>query len=135
MSLLSDTFYYNSGKLYWKTGKKQGKEAGTLRKNGYVVVYWNGKDYYVHRIIFELFYNYSPKQVDHVDGVTYNNDIDNLREASKSQNAMNAKCPSHNTSGIKGISWNKERQRWIAKIVKDKKVVFKKRYTDFEQAR
>lgn len=29
---------------------------------------------------------------------------------------LTSKIPEHNTSGIKGVTWDKERQKWIAQI-------------------
>lgn len=50
------------------------------------------------------------------------NRISNLREATRSQNAMNARKQRDNTSGFKGVSrW---RGKWQAKIQRDGKQRF-----------
>jgi hypothetical protein len=62
------------------------------------------------------------KAVDHRDGNGLNNQRFNLRPASPSQNHANAGLWRHNTSGFKGVSWHKRRQKWMAAItVNDQK--------------
>lgn len=56
-------------------------------------------------------------EVDHRDGNGLNNRRDNLRAATKSQNQQNSRLSSQNTSGFKGVSWNKARRKWESNIV------------------
>jgi len=53
---------------------------------------------------------------DHVDGNGLNNQEDNLRLATASQQAMNRKRRNDNTSGYKGVSLHSRLQRWGASI-------------------
>ncbi len=39
-----------------------------------------------------------------------------LRVCTRSQNNVNRQKPTHNTSGYKGVSWNKQHQKWRAEI-------------------
>jgi hypothetical protein len=59
--------------------------------------------------------------IDHIDRNPLNNRKSNLRFANKSTNAMNTKLRSDNSSGIKGVSWNKEKCLWETYINKNKK--------------
>ena len=54
--------------------------------------------------------------VDHIDGNKLNNQKSNLRIATKSQNGMNRGRPASNTSGYKGVSWDKHTLKWRAEI-------------------
>ena len=54
--------------------------------------------------------------VDHRDGDGLNNRRSNLRMATRSQNQHNQKLASHNTSGFKGVRWDKQRGKWQAAI-------------------
>lgn len=54
--------------------------------------------------------------VDHIDGNGLNNRRSNLRLATKSQNMMNQGARKDNTSGYKGVRWDKERKKWLAQI-------------------
>ena len=45
-----------------------------------------------------------------------NNRIENLREVSKQCNGRNCKVSRRNTSGVTGVSFAKERNKWFAQI-------------------
>jgi hypothetical protein len=55
-------------------------------------------------------------EVDHVDGNGLNNTRKNIRLCTHSQNAMNAKTRRSNSSGIKGVSFNRRDKKWQARI-------------------
>lgn len=55
-------------------------------------------------------------QVDHIDGNPCNNRRSNLRLCSHAENGKNLRKPSRNTSGFKGVGWNKQRKKWRAFI-------------------
>ena len=59
--------------------------------------------------------------VDHINGDTLDNRVDNLRVCTISQNSMNRPMNSGSTSGYKGVSWVKPRTtnstgKWKAQI-------------------
>lgn len=56
-------------------------------------------------------------EVDHRDRNGLNCTRKNLRAATASQNKANQALQSNNTSGVKGVSWNKRDCKWQAKIV------------------
>ena len=67
----------------------------------------------MHRFIL----NAGPSDlVDHADGNGLNNTRSNLRLATQAQNAWNRSMRSDNSSGFKGVHWNKGRSRWVASI-------------------
>jgi hypothetical protein len=55
-------------------------------------------------------------QVDHRNHDTLDNRLNNLRLAIAAENSHNMRRPRNNTSGYKGVSWNKDRKRWQAHI-------------------
>lgn len=71
----------------------------------------NGEWWKLHNFILN-----SRELIDHKDRNGYNNQKSNLRLATKSENAMNSKLRVDNSSGIKGISWSEEKQKWHAYI-------------------
>lgn len=98
-----------------------GAEAGCVNPStGYVYVGIHKKRYAAHRLIFLFHNNFLPKFIDHIDGNILNNCIENLREATKQQNNANSKIRHDNTSGYKGVSWCKRKQRWRAYIQSNK---------------
>jgi hypothetical protein len=54
--------------------------------------------------------------VDHQDGNGLNCQRYNLRPATAYQNAHNSNITSRNKSGLKGVSWSKEKHKWQAFI-------------------
>jgi hypothetical protein len=116
--ILQQFFYYKEGKLYNKVTRnsrsKKDQESGNINVYGYRDVMFNHKTYKVHRLIFMMFYGYMPKEIDHIDGNSSNNRIENLRECSSSQNKYNTKLRIDNKSGIKGVSWSKTNKKWHA---------------------
>lgn len=117
-----ELFTYSDGFLYRKKnggGHRAGTMVGWLTAcNG--KPYWKanvyGKTMYVHRIVFLLHHGYLPKIIDHIDGDSTNNRIENLREATQHQNCANAILSRANTSGYKGVTFDKRRKRWIAQV-------------------
>lgn len=59
---------------------------------------------------------------DHIDRNPLNNRRDNLRQANVTENNRNKTIPKNNSSGIIGISWHTEKNKWIARIGIDKKL-------------
>lgn len=53
---------------------------------------------------------------DHINGDGLDNRRCNLRECTHGQNQMNQKLPKNNTSGYKGVSWNKRCKKWQVRI-------------------
>jgi hypothetical protein len=58
---------------------------------------------------------------DHIDRNPTNNSRSNLRLASASDNACNRGLTKANSSGFKGVSFNNQRQGWVAQITKNRK--------------
>lgn len=53
---------------------------------------------------------------DHIDCDGLNNQRSNLRPCTRSQNLCNQRRLSKNTSGYKGVDWNKQTGKWRARI-------------------
>jgi HNH endonuclease/AP2 domain len=104
-------------KGHWKKIKK-GQKAGAKNSDGYILIRVNGKTYYAHRMAFIFTTGKFPEnEVDHINGITSDNRISNLRECSHKQNIWNQKIRKNNTSGIKGVSWFKRYNKWRARFI------------------
>jgi len=72
----------------------------------------------IHRLIAMAFIpNPEGKPfVDHINNNTLDNRTENLRWATPTQNNFNSKISKNNTSGVKGVSYHKRDNKWIARI-------------------
>lgn len=109
--------------LIFKTrrgNRKAGTVAGTLHHTGYYVLKINKKHCQSHRLIWALYYkielNLVPEFLDHIDRNRSNNNISNLRACSRVENNKNKGAYKNNTSGITGVHWHKQHQKWYARI-------------------
>ena len=103
-----------------------GKVAGSITPGGNgrcyrelgVVRLGKRKRLYAHRVIWEMHNGPIPDglQIDHIDGNSLNNKIENLRLATHSQNLHNRGAQSNNTTGFKGVHRRKS-GRYCARIM------------------
>jgi hypothetical protein len=131
--------YDSNGYLIWKIKKADhvqiGSKAGGLANTGYMDVRFDYKLYLCHRVIFLWHHGWLPKIIDHIDNDKTNNKIENLRAATSSQNGANSKARKNNTSGVKGISYVSQSNRWHAYINKDRKRTNLGYFKSFEDAK
>jgi hypothetical protein len=96
---------------------KIGDRAGTPNEKGYIIIQINGKLYRAHRLAWLYVHGYLPtKQIDHKNGIKDDNRIDNLREATNSENHQNKGKRKDNTSGFTGVTFHKPTGKWLAQI-------------------
>ena len=115
-----------TGLLYWReyspfsmrwNSKYPDRVAGLINPRGYRRVCVDDKVYHAHRIIWAMEYGDWPdKEIDHVDGDKTNNRLSNLRVVDRVENGRNLSIASNNTSGVTGVSWNKQRNKWTVRI-------------------
>lgn len=110
--------------------------VGCVNKvNGYHMFSVKGKIRYAHRMAWLYVYGYLPEQhTDRINGDRTDNRICNLRLASSCQNIRNSKHRINNTSGFKGVSFDKARGKWTAHAMVDRKGVHLGRYGTSEEA-
>jgi len=126
---LLELFEYKDGLLYHKSTNKA---AGWMNKIGYLKLKIKGKSYFVHRIIFTMHTGLNPEIVDHIDRNPSNNVIENLRAATRQQNNSNSGLRKDNTSGIKGVTWHKN--KWNVRVSVNNKRIHLGCFEDLELA-
>lgn len=90
-----------------------GREAGAVSSQGYRVMSIDSVHVRVSRVIWKIISGDDPAgQIDHANRDTGNHRPNNLRDATPGQNGSNRKVGCNNTSGFKGVTWRKNRERW-----------------------
>lgn len=154
----SAVFSYDptTGIILWKV-RQQGHSvagiAGTPDKGGYRVIRHNRRRHFAHRLAWLLYFRSWPESMlDHINGDTSDNRIENLRPATSLQNGGNHRLHKHNTSGFRGIRQRKSDGFWIVRVGKGPgnhvgrfktleaaqaahRAAFVKRYGEFAQTR
>ena len=114
----------------------KGDTAGHLHHTGYIHIAVLEAIYTAHRLAWLYTKGYFPKNIDidHEDQIKHHNWWSNLRLASRQCNMRNCGCRKDNTSGVKGVIWSKEFQKWHARISVSGKKKHLGRYEDFDDA-
>lgn len=103
-------------------------------KGGYVIADKNSKHekFWLHRFVL----NYSGNMVvDHINRNPLDNRKENLRICEQKYNILNKRIPTNNTSGVAGVSWNKEKSKWEVYIAINKKRVRLGYHSDLNNAK
>jgi hypothetical protein len=121
--LLQELFYYENGFLFNKVKRSSNAmpntKAGTLPNNSdYRRVSISNKIYLEHRVIWIYFNGLIPSDlfIDHINQNKMDNRIENLRLCTRSQNQYNRGSYKNNSSGFKGVSFNKALNKYSAQM-------------------
>lgn len=122
---LRELLDYNpaTGVFKWKpTAQKRtkGLVAGSKHRGWYWIIAIDKRQYLAHRLAWLYVHGRWPlDQIDHVNGIRFDNRIANLREATTIQNRQNRKPK---VAGLKGV-W-KYYNRWRARIYANGKCIW-----------
>jgi hypothetical protein len=95
----------------------KGATAGYTNTIGYTVIQINGHKLHAHRLAWLYMTGEWPDcQIDHINRIRSDNRFVNLRQATILQNSHNTKDRVNNTSGHRGVTWNKHSSKWQAQI-------------------
>lgn len=132
------TYDTSTGKFTWNSDRtstvRKGDIAGT-KSQGYTLIGILGKSYQAHRLAW-LYVNgdFPNGQLDHINGVSNDNRICNLREVCGAENSRNTKHRIDNTSGHMGVGFQIRGCRWSACIGVKGKTIYLGRYDTKEEA-
>lgn len=103
------------GKLFWRVtfGRaKKGLEAGCIRPHGYRIIGVDGHKIMAHRLVWLIEKGCLPTlEIDHINRLTDDNRIENLREVTRQQNVLNRGCSRNNRLSMKGVSKHQDGYR------------------------
>lgn len=124
---------------YWSNVDKTGEcwvWKGRVINSGYGACSVNGKKWLAHR------YSYTMARGAIADGHVIDHICRNkicvkpshLRQVSQLENVRSQGLRTNNTSGVRGVTWDKARQRWVASVNIGGKKRFVGRFTTIEDA-
>ena len=106
-----------------------------IKTNKILKPYFDGGGYYtidlcknkrrhvkkIHKLVIQSFLeNIDSKAcVDHINGKREDNNIKNLRYATFEENNRNRKIAKNNASSVKGVNFDKDKNKWRARITID----------------
>lgn len=132
MQEFEDYYYYSDGFLYYNYTNNK---VDFWYDKGYRrFTHHDGKIYKASRVIYYLSTRMWPEVVDHIDGNRSNDDIKNLRAATRAENNKNVKKRKDNTSGHKGVSFKKKLGKYQVLVQVDGKNLYFGVYSDLEEA-
>jgi hypothetical protein len=91
----------------------------------------------LHRLIAGMYfglYAINGKLIDHKNGNKLDNRISNLRICTQAENMRNREKQDNNSSGFKGVTWNKTANKWQAQITVNRKFIYLGLYSDKSEA-
>ena len=112
----------------------------TLNKDGYyrILLYKDGKreQFNIHILVAMVFLGHVPDGhkivVDHIDNNKLNNRVSNLQLISQRENS--SKDKKNGTSKYVGVTWNKDRDKWVSRITINGKFKYLGYFTSEEEA-
>lgn len=100
--------------------------TSTVHKDGYAHFKLDGREQYAHRVAYERFIGPIPegREVDHTCFVRHCVNPDHLRVTTRKQNQENHQGPQrNNTSGVRGVSWRKDLEKWAGHVSHQKRKI------------
>jgi hypothetical protein len=142
-SLLTELLHYDplTGIFTWKVARsnnvkaKVGAIAGHVNRQGYRDIWIGERNYRACRLAWLYMTGEWPTSViDHKNLLCGDDRWENLREATQAQNCANRRGHCNSKSGIKGVSFDKQVQKWYACVKINGKTKSLGRYSDKEEA-
>ncbi|TEA78661.1 HNH endonuclease signature motif containing protein [Allopusillimonas ginsengisoli] len=139
---LMTLLHYNpeTGIFIWRdfgagSRKVKGKVAG-CNSRGRVLIRVDGHLYKAHRLAWLYVNGEMPKfEIDHINGISSDNRIENLRDVPHHINMHNFRAPTkRNSSGFLGVYFDRDKNKYVASISIDRHVMFLGRYKRAEEA-
>lgn len=136
--LLNNYAYFNGElfKISLKSNVKCLIKTGHVQVDKYCTIGIFDINYQIHRIIFKMFTGEEPDCIDHINNNPSDNRIENLQALTHSDNLFkgSGKLRKHNTSGYKGVHYDKKRKKWTAFITKNRLRKHLGRYDELKDA-
>jgi len=134
VKMFADGPRQNNACATWNS-RYAGNVAGTPDKDNYLQINIFKKQYKAHRLAWFIQTGSWPEgDIDHANCDPIDSRLANLRAATRSQNHANKGTRADNTSGRKGVSWDKSRRKWVAHIGRNGRIYHLGRFNSAEDA-
>lgn len=130
LSLFKEYISYNpeTGLFHWRKPRRKisvGSPAfNTPQSSGYLEGGFMLKRFLSHRVAFFMHEGWVPSEIDHINLDRKDNRIINLRASNPLTNSYNLPRRVDNTSGYKGVCFDKRKGKWMSRIHSDNKTHF-----------
>jgi hypothetical protein len=120
--MFHEIFFYDkeTGDILQKKKRPRirvGAIAGSITPKGYRYIQAKGRKYPAHHLVWFFETGSFPSLfIDHIDGNKLNNHFSNLREVTTKQNNEHRGKQKNNTTGYKGVTYNKRLDKFVAQI-------------------
>lgn len=134
-------FSYNptTGELLWRNPSTHrlavGERVGAITANGRLAVGIDGQRHYAHRVAWLYVHGVLPQEnISAKNGDYTDLRLDNFEVQSFAATARKSGLRKTNTSGVRGVIWDKGKRKWRAEITRDYQHVFLGRFDTKEDA-
>ena len=127
----------NTGNEFWfdkEDYEKVKKHCWYEMPDGYFTTCINGKNVSLQRLVMNKIDAPRELKIDHIKHRLWDNRKTQLRIANHQTNAMNHVIFKNNTSGVTGVCWEEESQKWHSYIWVNGKTIHLGRFDDFDEA-
>lgn len=126
-----DDFQDENKWAVWNT-RYAGSFAGHVGTKGYRCLRLFGKTRKASRVTWVWHYGVWPDVIDHINGQTDDDHIENLRDVTQAENCLNRKVSVRNASGVPGVF--RDGKKFRAEISFNNRKFYLGIYSDVEQA-
>jgi hypothetical protein len=115
---------YENGKLYRKIGDTR-KAVGHMDRQTAHYTGVGGVRFQTTIVVYEMHFGDIPLtlKVGHINKDNSDNRLENLYLTNESLKVLTSKVYNTNTSGVRGVSWQQQRGKWIARIMRNSKAI------------
>lgn len=134
------TYDPTTGNFTWLVTKsrsaKSGQIAGSLEGRGYWTIMINRRYYKAHRLAWFYMTGVWPdEEMDHINMNKLDNRFENIRPVTRAQNQWNREVRKDTQSGIKGVQFSKQKNKWHVCIKANGKRIHVGFFASLEDAR
>lgn len=139
VELKEELIYTPENGLFWwrkaAKGRRLSGEVGTITNFGYRVITIKYKRYVASRLAWLYMTGVWPaEECDHINRDRADDRWENLREATRSENARNTQTRSDNASGQRGVCWDGQKLKWKVQISVKAGKRIQKHFINFDDA-